>query len=96
MVENNKEVIQLITNNLSSHMLGAPSLQTSVANAEILSGNPSVTNFTFAPDQPCTVKINGDDTAIYVKASQKILGKHGALLKIRKSPIPGQPLILQF
>lgn len=57
----------MFTNYSGTVIKGSPSLQTSVANAEIVSA--SIRNFAFMNDQACTVIINGGDN-IYLRAEQ--------------------------
>lgn len=63
----------MMTGYMGSTFNGSPTLATSVANAEILTGNPRVYNLTLITDQPCTIKINGSADPIYIRASQTVL-----------------------
>lgn len=62
----------MFNNYAGTKFVGAPSLQTSVAGAEILTDGLRLYNLTFIADQPCTIKINGEADAIYVRASQTV------------------------
>lgn len=60
-----------INNYLGTAILGSPSLQTSVANQEIIPANTKLVNFNLSNDQACTISINGG-TAVYFRANQGI------------------------
>jgi hypothetical protein len=63
----------LITNHWASEMRGSSTLQTSVADEEILTGNPRLCNLTIIGDTPFILKINGSTNGIYVRANQNLL-----------------------
>lgn len=61
----------MITNRYDGTLVGSPSLETSVANAEIVPTGKKIINFELYNDQACTISVNGQ-SAIYVRAAQGI------------------------
>lgn len=76
----------MITGYMGTKFEGSSTLETSVANEEILNANTTYANLTFIVDTACTIKINGGD-AIYIRASQTILIPVCSSLKIVESGI---------
>lgn len=59
----------MITNNMGTIILGSPALETSVANQEILTGNPRVLNLSILNDQDCVMIFNNGD-GVFIRAGQ--------------------------
>jgi hypothetical protein len=57
---------------VASYFDGSSSLQTSVANAEIIPVGVSFYFFQFSNDQDCTIKIN-DSNPIFIRANQGLV-----------------------
>lgn len=62
----------MINNYYGTVIKGSPSLQTSVANQEIVPTGVTLYNFNLMNDQICNISINGSDY-IYVRANQGII-----------------------
>lgn len=77
----------MITNNMSTKFVGAPSLQTSVANAEIIPTGAMLINVTIQTDQNCVMLINGSASGIYVRANQILTIDKCSSLKITTAGI---------
>jgi len=61
----------MITNRYDGTVIGSSSLETSVANAEIIPTNARIINFELLNDQVCTISIN-DQTPVYIRANQGV------------------------
>lgn len=61
----------MITNRYDGTVVGSSSLQTSVAEEEIIPTNARIINFELLNDQICTISINGQ-TPVYIRANQGI------------------------
>jgi len=61
----------MITNRYDGTVIGSPSLQTSVAEVEIIPAKARIINFELLNDQVCTISIN-NQTPVYIRANQGI------------------------
>ena len=61
----------MITNRYDGTVIGSPSLETSVANAEIIPTNARIINFELLNDQVCTISID-NQTPVYVRAGKGV------------------------
>ena len=62
----------MITNNMGTVIVGSANLQTSVANAEIISSDTRVINLSIINNSDCHMIINGSNS-IFIRANQGLL-----------------------